>query len=100
MTEEEYDRRLTKIAEGFEGYLKWEDSNLSILKFEGEPELKPEDGSQDKLEDLIKDGALLIKEKEFTKESIEEYERVKEETFNNLSESFRLLEELFPSLWD
>ena len=50
MTEEEYDRRLTKIAEGFEGYLKWEDSNLSILKFEGEPE----DGSQDKLEDLIK----------------------------------------------
>jgi hypothetical protein len=109
MTEEEYDRRLTKIAEGFEGYLKWEDSNLSILKFEGEPEfkpeLKPEDGSQDKLEELIKenlikDGALLIKEKEFTKESVDEYERVKEETFSKLSESFRLLEELFPSLWD
>jgi len=41
-------------------------------------------------ENLIKDGALLIEEKEFTKESIEEYERVKEKTFSNLSKSFRL----------
>ena len=96
MTEEEYDGKLMKIVEGFEGYLKWEDNGLSILKFEGEPE----DGSQNKFDDLIKDGALLIEKKEFTKESIEEYERVKEETFNKLSESFRLLEELFPSLWD
>jgi hypothetical protein len=32
---------------------------------------------------LIKGGALLIEEKEFTKESVEEYEKVKEETFNN-----------------
>ena len=96
MTEEEYDRKLAKIAEGFEGYLKWEDSNLSILKFEGEPEfkpeLKPEDGSQDKLEDSFEDKllSLSVEEKEFTQESIEEYERVKEKTFSNLSESFRL----------
>ncbi len=88
MTGKEYDRKLTKIAEGFERYLKWEDSNLSILKFEGEPE----DGSQDKLEDSFEDKllSLSVEEKEFTQESIEEYERVKEKTFSNLSESFRL----------
>ena len=114
MTEEEYDRKLTRIAEGFEGYLKWDESNLSILKFEGEPDDGPQDKPQDKPDGKY-DGkphnkheesfeekllSLSVEEREFTKESIEEYERVKEETFSKLSESFKLLEELFPSLWD